>query len=379
MKSLAIVLSSLALVLHAHAGSKAPTTTSLSWEKAKSMATGRYRHTATLLSNGHVLVAGGTGGTGTEFMTATVYDPVFGTWSRALNLVYQHDLHTATLLQTGKVLLAGGLTYQSTPLEQAGCELYDPDTNTFAATGSLITGRIAHTATLLADGRVLVCGGYVIGPPLEYFASAEIYDPVTGIWSMTGSMNEARAFFTATLLLDGKVLVVGGQSNAGYRPTAELYDPATGSWTFTGSLSEGVGYQTTTLLGDGKVLLAGGLDSHGATDQANVYDPETQTWSSTAPMRSQRVGATATLLPNGQALVTCGYNNSKYIGSTEIFDPRTGKWHRDNALLFGRYEHTATLLPNNDILVVGGFQYGYGGTRETERGTLIHLGVMARP
>jgi WD40 repeat protein len=176
-------------------------------------------------------------------------------------------LHTATLLQNGKVLIVGGvLTSTSDP--DATAEIYDPATGTFTMTGAMATAREQHTATLLADGRVLIVGGTTSPPAsltsawlatgavdLQGTATAEIYDPSTGSFSGTGSMAAARTFHTATLLPNGTVLIAGGGNE---NSTAEIYDPATGSFSVTGGMEVGRSGHTATLLPNGSVLVAGG-------------------------------------------------------------------------------------------------------------------------
>src|ERR1700722_8058601 len=165
---------------------------------------------------------------------------------------------TATLLPDGDVLIVGG--------SSASAELYDPATRKFAPTGSMSVARPGATATLLPDGQVLVAGGCCRSG--SNFASAELYDPTSGTWSPTGSMIDARSYQTAPLLSDGEVLVAGGACNGSgnncdsgsslvNQRTAELYDPSTGTWTLTGSMSEGRDLATATLLQNGKVLVAG--------------------------------------------------------------------------------------------------------------------------
>ncbi len=168
--------------------------------------------------------------------------------------------HTATLLANGKVLVAGGGNDTNSYLTSA--ELFDPATGTWTPTGSLGTARYGHTATLLANGQVLVVEGAYLS---DFAGSAELYDPATGVWSPTASLTNAPEGYTATLLANGKVLVAGGSYydinvNSIVSTSAELYDPATGVWTTTGSLGaprdDG---HTATLLANGKVLVAGGL------------------------------------------------------------------------------------------------------------------------
>ena len=131
---------------------------------------------------------------------------------------------------------------------------------TWTATGDLVTARYGHTATLLPNGQVLVTGGIGVGvAPRVALASYELYDPATGMWTLTDSVLTRRGGHTATLLQNGQVLVAGGSHDFGPGDRAELYDPATGVWTVTGRLGGKRDLHTATLLQNGQVLVAGGL------------------------------------------------------------------------------------------------------------------------
>jgi hypothetical protein len=172
-------------------------------------------------------------------------------------------------------------------------------------------------------------------------------------WSNTGSLNSFRVRHTATLLLNGKVLVVGGNYNSNLSST-ELYDPATGMWTQTGSMLTARTRHIAVLLPNGKVLVAGGLDSIGAyTNTAEIYDPSTGTWSATGGMTTPRSPHTSTLLSSGKVLVAGGFGNG-YLSSAELYDPVSGTWSSTGAMNHARAEHTMTLLSNGRVLVVGG-------------------------
>ena len=329
-----------------------------------SLDTARYRHTATLLPSGKVVVAGGesysiddSGNIESLFFTsAELYDPATGTWTPAGSLGNARASHTATLLPNGKVLVAGGFIvvgWYTIPL--ASAELYDPATGTWTPTSSLGTARAGHTATLLPTGKVLVVGGGA--------NSAELYNPATGKWSLTGSLANPSDGGTATLLPNGKVLVAGSG--------AELYNPATGTWTTTGSLVTARLSHTATLLPNGKVLVAGGERSFydGSSTitfiSAELYDPAAGTWTPTGSLVTARASHTATLLSNGKVLIAGGYNyaESSLFASAELYDPATGTWSATGSLSFERYSHTATLLPNGKALFAGGL--GFLGSLST--------------
>jgi hypothetical protein len=280
-----------------------------------------------------------------------------GLWRMTGALTNARTAHTATLLASGKVLVVGGFG-NSGPLSSA--ELFDPATGAWTPAGALATARYLHTATLLTNGLVLVAGGYGGGGALS---SAELFDPAMGTWTPAGGLTTVRYQHTATLLPNGKVLVAGGVGGGSYLSSAELFDPATGTWTPAGGLTT-VRYQhTATLLPNGKVLVAGGVGGGSYLSSAEVFDPANGTWTPTGPLAAARYLQTATLLPNGKVLVAGGYNGS-ILSSVELFDPNTGTWTSTGALNTPREAHTATLLPNGKVLVAGGDNGSYLSSAE---------------
>ena len=212
------------------------------------------------------------------------------------------------MLPNGKVLVAGGVL---SSLDYA--ELYDPASGTWSVTGSLTDERLYHTATLLPNGKVLVAGG--MGG--QYFASCELYDSTSETWSETGSLAHARSSHTATLLPNGKVLVAGGYESL---TSAELYDPASGSWMAIDSLINGRVLHTVTLLSNGEMLVAGGYDD-GDYASAELYDPASGNWTATRDMPTGRTDHKAALLQNGKVLVVADW----YGGNTaELYDTGLG-------------------------------------------------------
>jgi N-acetylneuraminic acid mutarotase len=297
------------------------------WERIGNMNHRRRRHTATLLRNGQVLVTCGTpcgancppGPRG----SAELYDPIARTWTDTGRLPIALWYHTATLLPNGQVLVAGGIAgdIQNPGENQTGAELYDPATGIWTATGSMSVAHSHHTATLLPSGQVLVAGGYSGSNAL----SAELYDPATGVWTATRNLPIGRWDHTATLLPNGQVLVVGGVgNNFSSIASAELYDPATRSWTETGSMVHERSSHTATLLSNGQVLVAGGEGvccPFPFWTSAELYDPATGTWTETGSMATGRYLHTATLLPNGQVLVAGGGNfPGGILSSAELYE-----------------------------------------------------------
>ena len=191
-------------------------------------------------------------------------------------------LHTATLLPDGTVMVAGGIEGGGAGLSASrSAELYDPASGSWNSTASMNGGRYQHTATLLADGTVLVAGGYNPKKSPSSLASAELYHPASGTWTSTGSLGNPRTGHTATLLMDGRVLVAGGSESNSNIISAEIYDPASGSWTEAATLTTARSDHTATLLPDGRVLVAGGT---GPLKSAEIYDPANNTWTPTGSL-----------------------------------------------------------------------------------------------
>jgi hypothetical protein len=236
----------------------------------------------------------------------------------------------------------------------------------FAGTGSMFSARISHTATVLADGRVLLAGGLNGGS--QSIDTAEVYDPKTGTFSLTSSlMKGARLFHTATLLADGRVLLAGGQgSNGSSTGTAEVFDPKTGTFSPTASKMKGArSFHTATLLADGRVLLAGGQDPNfSVLDTAEVYDPKTDTFSLTSsPMKGARLVHTATLLADGRVLLAGGFGpDYSALDTAKLFDPKTDTFSPISLKMTEpRSSHTVTLLADGRVLLTGGGEQHGGG------------------
>ena len=328
----------------------------------------RASHSSTLLPDGKVLIAGGFGGSGTErdpYRSTEIYDPHAGSFQPAGNMTIGRTGHTATLLKNGKLLIAGGWTGRYNLRRSA--ELYDPATGVFTPTGDMVIERAGNTAALLPDGRVLVAGGEDRSE--NALSSAEVYDPSTGKFTRTGDMTEPRGQATATALRNGKVLIVGGgcgrcPSQNVYR-SAELYDPATGKFTFTGQMAVGRNKHASVLLASGKVLVVGGSDNrgwHGEYSSAEIYDPATGTFSATGAMSASRfkLPHAAVLLDNGTVLVAGGGNFG------EVYDETKGTFSKvEGNLGAARFFASATVLPDGNTLITGGYAESGGGLPST--------------
>ena len=332
-----------------------------SWETNFPMVVSRYWHSATLLSDGKVLAAGGYSYDPISLNSAELFDPAAGKWVQTGSMNDSRGAHAAVLLPNGQVLVTGGFQYLAGQNAEvlASAELFNPAGGIWKTTSSMLESRVGHTMTLLPNGQVLAVGGDGNGGSLS---TAELYNPVSGNWTSTGHLNVAREWHTATLLANGQVLVVGGYNySTGLLSSAELYDPGSGTWTLTANpMNFSRQLHTATLLPDGRVLVAGGCGTGGpAFSSAEIYDPDGQTWTVTiAPLNFARAQHAATLMPDGEVLVTGGYPSAvSYmapLSSAEVYNPATGTWTATNSMPVAVGNQTATLLPNGNVLAAGG-------------------------
>lgn len=313
----------------------------------------RAAHTATLLADGRVLIAGGFLGDGASLSSTELFDAATGRFSPAPSMGHARVSHTATRLRDGRILIAGG--YSGDYLSSA--EIYDPATNRFLPAGPMTMARSGHTATLLNSGKVLIIGG--TGTNWAFLPYAELFDPRTGRFEATGGMRTARESHTATILRDGRVFVAGG--HMGRRPSvvvhasAEIYDPASGAFAPAGTMTRVRHKHEAILLSDGRVLIAGGADQRdgrGAYVSAEIYDPVTGRYTVTGDMNIARykLQGTSVLLKGGKVLFAGGADRA------EIFDPVTGTFSVvPGSLGTNRLFATATLLADGRVLIAGGY------------------------
>jgi hypothetical protein len=284
-----------------------------------------YAHTATLLPSGQVLVVGGeTYWPSCCYATKGVmlYHPDTNTWSFGRQTFDYRRYHTATLLPNGKVMVAGGNIGGDQNPSYKTTEIYDPDTNTWTRAKDMIYARQNHFAILLKTGKVLVGSGTAADGWL--LTSTELYDPATDTWSRSGDMLNAHLGVTPVLLADGQVLIAGGNNNSAWG-SVEEYNPQTGAWHSVADMPLIRIQNTVTLLGNGQVLVAGG-DSYnrsaGTQFKLNtlIYDANTNTWKEAALLNHAHLNAVSVLLPSGMVLITGGYDYT----DPNIWDPLNG-------------------------------------------------------
>jgi N-acetylneuraminic acid mutarotase len=274
--------------------------------------------------------------------------------------------HTATLLSDGKVLLVGG---SISPSEQtADAEIYDPSTGLITMVAPLHTPRHAHSATWLPDGRVLVVSGY--NQSQGWLYDAEVYDPSTDEWTVIPMLTSHGVEHTATLMNDGRVLIVGGANGSGQQSAqAEIFDPQTNSWSDVMPLASDRASHTATLLDDGRIIIIGGGSAAGIPSggDALLYDPQLDTWTATGPMVMPRVSGESVRLPDGRVLVVGGINLQDTLGtgsnqiplsSAEIYDPVTNAWSATDDLVEARDGHALVSLQDGQVLAIGGARVG---------------------
>jgi hypothetical protein len=320
----------------------------------------RSGHSATLLLNGKVLIAGGMRRNQDFYRSAELFDPATGKFQSTGTLNLARVGHAAVLLRSGKVLIAGGWS-GFTGTDSA--ELYDPSTGNFASVGKMTSRRGRPSATLLQNGDVLIAGGGDHDTP-GGIASAEVFHSDTLKFEAVGSMHYARIAQTATLLGDGRVLIAGGRGDA-VTAAAELYDPKTKQFVPTGSLHVARYKHTAGLLPDGRVLIAGGSDErdwNGALSSAEIYDPHTGRFTAAASLNDSRFKLPDVAEPvgSGELLVAGG---SKRV---EIYDPHAGKFLAAEGQLSDAWHFmTETRLEDGRVLLAGGYANNDKATAQT--------------
>jgi Kelch motif/Galactose oxidase, central domain len=317
----------------------------------------RAAHTATLLPDGRLLIAGGCVQDSCEGITATteLLDPATGATTPGPNMLQRRVSHVAVPLSAGRVLMIGGFQ-EGTVLDST--EIYDPAANAFSAGPDLLEPLADPVVFVLGDGSTLVAGGYSGGASL---ATAELLDPPLKAFRSTGAMSTARSAHGGAMLADGRVIVIGGNSRGDVGTvlaTAEIYDPETGTWTATGDMTAPRHKLAAVALADGRVLVVGGSnqqDAFGQYKTAEIYDPASRTFAPTGDMAARRykISGSVVRLDDGRVLVAGGSRRA------EVFDPASASFQLVGGEANTTFNFsTASLLPDGSVLVCGGYNSG---------------------
>ncbi len=337
------------------------------WVGAPHLTAIRGTTTVVRLGDGRVL-AGGGGVGAIPLAAAELFDG--NGWTQTGGLAQARRGHQAVVLDDARVLVAGGVAGGDL---LASAEVYHPASGTWTRTGDMTTPRLGHSLTVLSDGRVLAAGGTALGggqgaaggQTIRPEASAEIYDPRTGVWRRVGQMASPRFEHTATLLPDGRVLLVGGLGPAegGVAPlaSAELFDPAANAFVRTSDLNEPRTNHAAVVLPDRSVLVtggAGGLSGDVSSASVELYNPQQGSWTVVESLATARTGHAASVLADGRVLVSGGEaatrGTRRALDSAEVYDPADGTWRSAGTMTCPRSEQAAVVLEDGSVLVVAG-------------------------
>ncbi|GEM_PF-1523285 len=321
------------------------------WRGTRNLPGPRGRHTATLLQDGKVLIAGGDDDLG-AMDTSLLFDPVMETWTPTGNLNDARFSHTATILQDGRVLVVGGTGVGGSGLTAlATAELYNPATGVWSHTDSMASQRAYHSATRLQDGKVLVAGGQT---DTAYVTALEVYNPATSTFVPAGQLSQPRYVHAAALLQDGKIMVVGGRHIATTLSDVEMFDRVIANPGV--DLPHAVWGHSASSLMDGRILVAGGTRSANGEGAAYAWDPAGGAWSGPILMVKNRWAQKDVVLNNGMVLLVGGVSNTNdpTLADCELFNPTGNSFNVAPPMGKGRISHTATLLQDGRVLVTGG-------------------------
>lgn len=268
--------------------------------------------------------------------------------------------HSATRLADGKVIIVGGMERNGVFFDTA--EIFNPATNKFTkASGKMSIARVGHTATLLPNGKILIVGGWSGGDAPE--SSAEIYDPKTEKFMLIGNAHRRLSGHTATLLDTGKVLIAGGSDGKNDLRDAELFDLKTEKFSLIENMQTARNGASATKLANGRILLTGGAANRGQIlSSAEIFNPETNKFTLTGSMNAVRYKHDSILLADGRVLVFGGSDNRDWRGqykSAEIFNPKTNEFTATNDMNTARFkvEGSAVLLKNGKVFIGGGGEF----------------------
>jgi len=370
-----------------------------SWLPAGELLLGRSQTHVALVGVDEVMVVGSDnicspGDAWDESVAAEVGDPLEQVWMEAASLPSPRDRFAIAALPNGRALVTGGTTSQGGeigPRSYSSTYLFDPNARSWSRSGLLNTARSDPAAAVLADGRVLVAGGYYAdlpaNPPFRMLDSSELFEHATGTWSRTGSLLEARYGASAVTLADGRVLIVGGWPSVEYGPaplygphqlpltSAEVYDPETGRWNEAGDLDLARTDFVLVALADGGALVAGGtvgLEADASrfvgepTSRTERFDPNTSTWSPTGDMTIAAADRTGVRLADGQVLVAGGdltvheadvdFPLTGLTADAELYDLAAGIWKATTPMPQSRSGASAIVLEDGSVLLVGGIK-----------------------
>jgi hypothetical protein len=340
------------------------------WVATGSLNIARDLHSGTLLQDGRVLVAGGRTAiidvTHQFTNTCELYDPDSETWSFTGSFQGPaRYVQQEVLLSDGRVLVAGGTVARTVEPNEAFhtniCEIYNPATGTWSETGSLMEERANFEAIRLSDGKVLAVGGVTesVGAA-TLLKTCEIFDPTTGVWSSTGALQQTNTAVTLSLMPDGKVISVGGHGGDpdGQLSACEVYDPQTRNWSPVTSLNIGrsINHQSPIFLPDGRLLIAGGNTAGGGTPTCEIYDPSSDSWSLTGSLLDPLRLVVLSGLPDGNGLAIEGWYGDSPQGRTQLYDPEAGMWSPGSSMTLHHANHAYTTFSDGHVMVISGFE-----------------------